>query len=141
MNNKRLPIAAYYTLSFTWGIVMTLVGLLMSFALLIAGKKPERNQYGIAFKVGKSWGGFSAGPFAVVCEDTTQHTLNHEFGHSIQNCYYGPLMIFVTIASVCRYHYFQWNRKHRPNKKLPEYDAIWFEGEASELGSFYKDGK
>ena len=135
---KKINKPTYWTLSFTWGIIMTLVGIIMSIGLLIMGKRPERNQYGIAFKVGKSWGGFSAGPFAVACEDTSQHTLNHEFGHSIQNCWYGPLMLFVTLASVCRYHYFNWNRKYRPNKKLPEYDDVWFEGEASDLGNLYK---
>ena len=135
---RKINKSTYWTLSFTWGIIMTLVGIIASIGLLFMGKKPERNQYGFVFKIGKGWGGLSLGPFAIVSEDASQHTLNHEFGHSIQNCQYGFLMVAITLASVFRYHYRNWIKKHKPNQTLPPYDSIWFEGEASDLGNFYK---
>ena len=133
MNRK-----VYWALSCTWGILMTLAGLIAAAWLLLKKVPIEKNQYGYAFRFGKGWGGLSLGPIALVCEDASQHTLNHEFGHSIQNCEFGPIMVFITFASVFRYHYRNWVHKHYPSKQLPPYDAIWFEGGATKIGNFYK---
>lgn len=131
--NKKI----YYALSFTWGIIMTIIGCLATIALMACGKRPKRNQYGWYIMCGKGWGGFSAGPCSVVCEDYTEHILAHEFGHSIQNCFLGPFMIFlVVIPSVCRYWYRE--LKHITS---PPYDSVWFEGTATALGEKYKKGR
>lgn len=55
--NKTL----YYILSFTWGIIVSLTGLIISGILLICGFPCYKNAYGQGFTVGKGWGGFSAG--------------------------------------------------------------------------------
>ena len=102
------------------------------------GLAPKKNQYGWVFRVGNGWGGLSLGPIALVSCNASQHTLNHEFGHSIQNCLYGPFMVLITLASAARYHYRNWMSKHKPKVTLPPYDSIWFEDEATKLGNYYQ---
>ncbi len=132
MKNKVL----YYILSFTWGLPMTLIGLLVALALICLGYKP--NTYGgcLHFVVGEKWGGLSLGIVIITDEMVITRTLNHEFGHSLQNCCYGFLMPFIVcIPSAIRY----WYRKLRYQKRniLPPtcYDDAWFEGQATRWGT------
>ena len=130
----------FYILSFTWGIIMTFIGCAASAVLLALGYKPQKNKYGWTFIVGQNWGGVDLGLASIVCENPGEHLLQHEFGHAVQNCYYGPAFPFiVAIPSAIRY----WYREYlvRSGKKqyheLPDYDSIWFEGEATKLGGLY----
>ena len=64
--------------------------------------------------------------------------LAHESGHGIQNAIMGPLFIFlVAIPSAARY----WYRELKFNRKgltpPTAYDAIWFEGSATYLGTTF----
>ena len=130
----------FWVLSWTWGFIMTFIGSLVFVALRITGHKAKRNQYGYYFEIGENWGGAEIGPFAIVNKNPSQSILNHEFGHSLQNCYLGPYMPFISLASAARY----WWREYliRVKKKkysdLPAYDDIWFEGTATYLGNHYK---
>ncbi len=130
----------YWLLSWTWGIIMTTVGSVVALCLIIAGYKPQRNQYGWVFMIGKNWGGVEMGPFAIVNENASQHTLDHEFGHSLQNCYLGPYMVFISLASAARYWWREYlvQVKKKKYSDLPDYDAIWFEGTATYLGEYYR---
>lgn len=133
MKNKFL----YYFLSCTWGIIMTLIGATVALALLVTGHKPIKNGGQIMFKVGKNWGGVSLGLVVLTsCPDSLSVT-NHEFGHSFQNCWWGPLFPFViAIPSVIRY----WHRELQYRRGTPpqtDYDDIWFEGQATKLGNKY----
>jgi hypothetical protein len=139
---KRLSKTQFFLLSFTWGLPMTLIGLIVALILIIMGYKPQRNYYGYVFKVGTGWGGISLGPFSIVNNYPTSRTLRHEFGHSVQNCYFGLFMpLFVAIPSCIRY----WWRnylifvKHYSFDSLPPYDSIWFEGQATKIGNWYWD--
>lgn len=130
----------WWALSLTWGLPMTLIGLIVALVLLIAGHKPNRNMYGWYFIVGKGWGGFNMGPISVVSEKPSRHTLNHEFGHSIHNCYFGPLLFFlIVIPSVSRYWYREYlvRVKDKKYSELPPYDDAWFEGTATIFGDRY----
>ena len=132
----------YWALSLTWGLILTLLGLTTAVVLLCCGKKSYRNMYGYYFVVGKNWGGFNMGPISVVSENPSYHTLNHEFGHSIQNCYFGPLMPFiVAIPSAIRYWYREFLIRTGRKKwsELRPYDEAWFEGTATQLGDRYFD--
>ena len=130
----------YYILSFTWGILLNLAGCIAACILLLLGYKPKKWLYGYYFEIGRSWGGLESGIF-FFCQENPSDTLrNHEFGHSIQNCYLGPLFIpIIFIPSAIRY----WYREClvRNGKKnysdLPEYDSIWFEGQATSIGEKY----
>lgn len=129
----------FWLLSCTWGIVMTVMGSLVALCLIIVGYRPQRNQYGWAFVIGKNWGGVEMGPFAIVNENPSQYTLDHEFGHSLQNCYIGPLMPFISLASMARYWWREYlvQIKKKKYSELSNYDDIWFEGTASYLGKHY----
>lgn len=125
----------FYFLNFTWGILMNLIGLLGAGLMLAFGKRPNVHGGSVIFRIGRGWGGFNAGIFSFVSENASQHTLNHEFGHAVQNAWFGPFFIFlVMIPSVTRYHYRNWCEKHgRP--LITKYDDIWFEGQATEWGT------
>ena len=123
-------------LSCTWGAPMTLIGLFATLGLLIAGHRPHRYGIGWYFVVGDGWGGANLGLTTILCKTSAQgtHTLNHETGHALQNCVFGVLTPFlVCIPSAVRYW---WRRyqKRKGNKNLPDYDAVWFEGQATRWG-------
>lgn len=119
----------FYALSFTWGLPMTLVGVLTATALRLTGHKPDQYGYCWIFTIGENWGGLNLGPF--ILTDSTEQSKSHEHGHAIQNCRFGPLMPFlVCIPSVVRYWY-----RRLLCKTSPEYDAIWFEGQATRVGA------
>lgn len=134
MINKNLPLTQrqYYILSFTWGILQTIIGMIALATFASAGYRIERNRYGWLIRIGTGWGGVSLGPVAIVSHTAGDYVVAHEFGHSIQNCYYGPFaLVCVTIPSVIRY----WVRKLK--RTNTDYYSIWFEKEASQLGRMY----
>lgn len=61
-------------------------------------------------------------------------TNNHEYGHTFQNAILGPFFIFiVAIPSAIRYWYQEIRR--RQYKHTTDYDLIWFEGSATDIGN------
>lgn len=131
----------FWTLSWTWGIIVTLIGSLIFAVLTSLGYKPFRNIYGYAIEIGEGWGGLEMGPFCLVSKNPSQHTLNHEFGHGVQNCFFGPFMLFISLASAVRYWYREYQIRvlKKSYKDLPDYDSIWFEGDATLLGNYFKE--
>lgn len=131
----------FWTLSWTWGIIVTLIGSLIFTVLTSLGYKPFRNIYGYAIEIGEGWGGLEMGPFCLVSKNPSQHTLNHEFGHGVQNCFFGPFMLFISLASAVRYWYREYQIRvlKKSYKDLPDYDSIWFEGDATRLGNYFKE--
>ena len=130
----------FYALSFTWGLPMTLIGLAAMLILTAAGKRPERWGYCFHYVVGKGWGGVSLGFVIITSEGVSEHIKSHEHGHALQNCKYGLAMPFVVcIPSFLRY----WYREYRQKIGKPctsDYDAVWYEAEATTLGeAFIKD--
>lgn len=124
----------FYLFNFTWGIIMNLFGAIGAAAMLVLGVKPTLHAGSVVFRVGHNWGGVSLGFFCFVCEEAGERTLNHEFGHSIQNAILGPLFPFiVAIPSFTRYWIFVNNQKK--GIKNPDYDSVWFEGSAIQWGT------
>ena len=135
----------YWFWSLTWGALLSIPGLLVALFLIIFMHKSikiHKNGYSFIIEVGGNWGGFNLGVVSLCGGYTTiysddewfQHTRRHEFGHSLQNLIFGPLMPFiVTLPSVVRYHY----QNYRSKRGLPnrEYDEIWFEGTATKWGT------
>ena len=126
----------YYFLSFTWGILTNIAGALIAFVMIITGHRPKRFCGSVYFEFGKKYfGGFSYGIFFFKDRSTEMRLLCHEYGHSIQNCIFGPFMLFiVNLPSTCRY----WSRRIRSKRGRAmrrAYDDIWFEGQATRLGS------
>ena len=130
----------YYILSYTWGILMNLVGLLVSLVLIITTQKPLLYAGIWCFKVGRGWGGISFGSMFITDTYSFDRLKGHEFGHTVQNAIFGPLFIFlIAIPSFIRYlHY---NRCVKKGKDHSPYDAIWFEGSATEIGTYIESEK
>ena len=61
---------------------------------------------------------------------------DHEFGHSIQNCRFGPLMPFlVSIPSSTRYRWRLFRERVLKKPSATPYDSVWFEAQATRLGT------
>ena len=131
--NKTL----FYILSFLWGLPLTLIGLVVALALIITGHKPQKWGYCWYFTIGKTyWGGLEFGPIFLMDKSNSVHIKNHEFGHGLQNCVFGPAMIFVVgIPSAIRYWYRKIRYYNRNQVPPTDYDDIWFEGMASSWGT------
>ena len=123
----------YWLLNFTWGILTTLCGLLISLVMLYIGKKPKRCSSIWYFQIGKSWGGLEMGTM-FLRDETSNYYMNwHEFGHTFQNAILGPCYIFiVAIPSAIRY--WQQEIRRRQGKHNKPYDLIWFEENATNVG-------
>jgi hypothetical protein len=124
----------FYLLSFTWGLPLTLVGCIVALLLLLFGHRPYRFGYCWYFAIGHNWGGLELGVIFLSDKSHRYHTLCHEHGHAIQNCYYGFMMPFlVCIPSAIRYWWIRY-KQNRGHKDIPLYDSIWFERDATDLG-------
>ena len=136
-SSVKLSKTMFYVLSCSWGAIMTLIGLIVAAIMLITGHKAHRFGWCWYFEIGENWGGCEYGPVFLKCRRGGSALCEHEFGHAIQNCIFGPLMYFiVSIPSAIRY----WCRRiGRKIGSVPKtrYDDIWFEHHASELGRKY----
>lgn len=129
----RINKTLFYALSFTWGIIMTFVGIVAELFLVVTGHKPKKHGLCYHFEVGNGWGGVNLGIVFITAANPSEHTKNHEHGHALQNCIWGPLMPFViALPSAVRYHIRNFQQKR--GKKLKSYDSAWFEGQASIWG-------
>lgn len=131
MKNKYL----YYILSWTWGLPMTLLGVMVALVLIICGYKPKKCGYCYYFEICENWGGIEFGMFFLTEKNPPEYITAHEVGHSLQNCLWGVLMpIVISIPSAIRY----WYRRIRVKIGKPctaGYYDIWFERQASEWGT------
>lgn len=135
---RAFKLFLFYLISFTWGIIMSLIGLIV--ILFSLPFKKVHTYHGRLYATwSRGWGGMELGCFFVCGEDCQYDSLmSHECGHTIQNCIWGPLMPFVVcIPSAFRYWYREF-KYHRKNLTPPtKYDDIWFEGQATEWGEKY----
>lgn len=126
----------YYLLNLTWGALTTYFGLLLTL-LILPFKRPERFAKTYCFKLKKNWGGLTVG--MMFFRDTTSidHVSMHEYGHTFQNAILGPFMIFIVgIPSTIRYWYRHLKYERKGLMPFKKYDDIWFEGSATEIGSY-----
>lgn len=132
--------ALFYLLSFTWGLVLTLIGCVVASVLILAGHRPKRYGCCLLFEVGDGWGGVSLGPVILIDRNEPESTKAHEHGHAIQNIVYGPFVIFlVCIPSAVRYWYRRVYQKAKHAQPLPPYDSVWFEVQATRWGRRFAD--
>lgn len=121
----------YYLASFTWGLPLTLAGICVAAIERLRGCAVSHFGHAIwIHRPGNA--GFSLGCFLFAPGDCLDHVIAHEYGHSIQNVWYGPFaLICVAIPSVIRY----WFRVIYPVRIKKHYDSIWFEGQATNTGT------
>lgn len=133
----------FYILSFTWGAIMSVIGVLViaAIALFSKGKRIKTYHGRIYGVVGQHWGGLELGCFFITDESECDITLAHECGHGLQNAVLGPLFIFlVFIPSAIRYWYRELKYNRHGITPPTKYDDIWFEGQATGLGLLYVKG-
>lgn len=136
----------WWALNLTWGLINSLVGAVMFWFMAAAAfafrkhYKPSLHRYGpcVYLQFGDNWGGLECNFFFLVANDMgkpwTEHTKQHEFGHSAESALFGPFAAFLCyIPSVARY----WYQTIRSKRNLPNvpYDAAWFEGAATDGGA------
>ncbi len=125
----------FYFLSFTWGFIMSFIGLIV-IGILACFRRVYTFHGRLYGTVGNNWGGLELGCFFICGKNCrTLYLCAHESGHGIQNIIWGPLGIFVIFIPSCiRY----WYREIKYNRKglIPPtgYDDIWFEGQATRWG-------
>lgn len=133
------PIAAagwprifFYFLQFTWGLPVNLAGLLLF--LCCRGSRHEKFHNSVVTCLPGDFGGLSLGVFiflGVQNADERRRLCVHEYGHTIQCLFLGPLYwILVVLPSAVWYHLFSGYRKRR---QIP-YDALYCERWATAWG-------
>ena len=157
MEQKNLNKYWFWLLSIFWGTNMTLIGCIVYFFLRITGHKPYQYNYSYVFELDSMAGGMTLGPVILIYKNPSKKLLDHEFGHSLQNCYFGNCMLMISLWSAARYWFRELVNKEFyevpafliPIKnfitnigyELPTYDSIWFEGTATYLGTRFSQGK
>ncbi len=132
----KLSKTAFYVLSFTWGIVHTSLGMLAAFILILLGHKPKKYGGCLHFELPRMTGGVSLGPMFITYPSPSRHICDHEHGHAIQNCLWGPLFPFViAMPSFLRCQWRRMRQKRCPELRQKPYDSIWFEGQATRWGA------
>lgn len=140
INKRKENMLVFYLLSFTWGIVWTLFGLIVLLLVFILFRKEicisfYRGRIRVHF-LEKYYGGISLGLVIMTTGSLESYTISdHEIGHTIQAAWFGIFFIpLVAIPSGIRYQY-----RTRTKKKLKTaYDDIWFERQATKLGGLYE---
>ena len=131
------PIAAagwrrmlFYLLQFTWGLSVNIVGL---FVFLSCRKRFHSEPFcnSTITCLRGDHGGLSLGIFIFISAHDIQRLRVHEYGHTIQCLFLGPLYwIVVMIPSAIWYHCFAGYRK----KHSIPYDALYCEHWATVWG-------
>ena len=119
--------SVFYILSFTWGLPLSLIGVMVCGVLMLAGYRPKRWGHCYYIAIGKSWGGLEFGWFFLVDKNETAYIKNHELGHGYQNTRFGFIMPALWIISACRY----WLKQ----LGVPiAYYSWWYEMQANQIG-------
>ena len=140
---KVFACIGYWFVQLTWGIFMNIIGAIVTlFCLIFLKGKPHKNGFGVITEVFGNWGGLELGAFSLCgnyskdSPDFFKEVRSHEFGHSIQNMFFGPFFPFiVSIPSACRYWY---QRIAISKGKVFDddwYDSVWIEGYATRTGT------
>lgn len=136
---KRENRVMFYLLSFTWGLLWTMLGLLTALVIVIVfGKEVKVTKFQGRLRIhfrNRDFGGASMGVVIITSGNFDDiELIRHELGHTVQSAWLGPLFIpLIAIPSAIRYQYRTWTKK--PLKT--DYDDIWFEGWATRLGYKY----
>lgn len=147
MNSKKDKwlYVLWLILMLTWALIANVIYTIIGFFIyLIYCRKLTKTEwkYGrfviyLNYKV--NFGGIDFGWFVFVNE-SSKSTLKHELGHTLQIAFYGIFSLFiVSLASVIRFWYREYLFKHNFDKflKLPSYDSVWFEKQATQWGNKY----
>lgn len=132
---KHLKKWQFYLLSFTWGLPLSLAGVLVCGVLVLFGYHVKRYGHLYYIAIGESWGGLELGWFFLVSVPEKEAVRQHELGHGYQNaCLFGFFMPVLCIISAVRY----WIKQMGVEM---DYYAWWFEAQASRIGKNVMEGE
>jgi len=123
----------FYFIQFTWGLTVNLAGLLV---FLCCNKRFPREMFcnSIITQLPGNRGGLSLGIFIFLSIPSDQNSASicaHEYGHTIQCLFLGPLFWFiVAIPSAIWYRFFE---DYRQNCHV-QYDTLYCERWATAWG-------
>ena len=128
----RYPVL-FYILSWTWGILESLLGFLVILPIMLIGRiYIFCNRLVVQTpKFFGRWGWAALGCFAMVSYNHKPNSIViiQEFGHGIQNIIFGPFTLFIiTIPAMIRYLVYLISGK---------YKEFWFDRQASKLGYYH----
>ena len=136
-----------YTLQWTWGILQTLIGLAMWFALRVAGRSERHGRFRFAAVTGwKNIGSLGMGMFIFISRalplkdlgneqpgTAEEHTLSHEYGHTVQSAILGPFYLLVIgLPSLLWCNFPPAAKRWKSGRK--EYESFYPEKWATRLG-------
>lgn len=134
----RAPIAAagwrrilFYLLQFTWGLPVNLIGLIV---FLCCRKRYSSEPFcnSVVTCLPGARGGLSLGIFIFLSTRDLRRLRIHEYGHTVQCLFLGPLYwAAVALPSAIWYHFFGGFRK----KHGVRYDALYCERWATAWGT------
>lgn len=125
----------YHTLQWTWGIIMNIIGFVVYEFCVKVLKYDHYDYHGAKCAIVPNNNGFglSLGMY-IIRTQNAEAVMFHEFGHSIQNIFFGPLFPFlVAIPSAIRFWYRRSQTAQGIKLETGYYD-IWFERQATNLG-------
>ena len=126
----------YVLLQFTWGILQNLAGLVMFLACKMLGCKSKKYKNAVVTKWNNKYGSVSLGMFLFVTDDEDETLVAHEYGHSLQSLFLGPLFFFVIgIPSIC-WAAFGDNYRKKNNKTYYEFYTEKFANELVGLDKY-----
>lgn len=124
-------------LSNTWGILTTALGYLVRLYFKIIGIKGTTFGACKVYRYGPRWVMISIGTTVVISPKSHHSVIVHEIGHTLQNAKLGilyPIIVGIPSFIRCGYYYFlDWIRV----KPKRDYEAIWYEAQATKLGAEY----
>lgn len=127
------PRAVFYLLQFTWGLTVNLAGLLV-FLCCPRGCRRQRFCNSVVVRLPGGRGGLSLGIFIFLSVQDPRDVpalCAHEYGHTVQCLFLGPLYwVVVALPSVVWCHFFA---RYRKERRIP-YDALYCERWATAWG-------
>ncbi len=118
MNKKFL----YYIIQWTWGLPMNIIGGIVCLISLCFKCPIQKYRNAIEIIVPWNFGGLELGMFFVRGKNNAS-VAPHEYGHTIQNLWWGPLFPFViAIPSAARY----WLREFKTKQQKKTFISILF---------------
>lgn len=137
---RTLKNILFTLVTLTWGSPLAVAGVFyFLFTLLtkqIVKIRYIKGRIAITLK-STTIGGVSLGLFYFVGKHDSFETHYHEAGHTVQNLIWGPLFLpVIGLPSIIRAGLWDKiiDRALKKGKPRPEYEGIWFERQATELG-------
>ena len=112
----------YYLIQWTWGIIMNIFGSITCIIALCCKCPIQKYRNAIEILVPWNFGGCELGMFFIRGKDCPG-VAPHEYGHTIQNLWWGPLFPFVVcLPSAARY----WLREQKGQNKKHKWIAALY---------------